>query len=156
MKNSYEFCCHCSVVQSLSYVQLFVIPWTAAHQSSLSFIISRSLLKLIPINPVMPSIHLVLCRPLLLPSMFPSIRVFSNDSVLCIRWQSTGASALASVLPLNTQDWFPLEFTGLISLQSKGLSRVFSNTAVQKHQFFSTQPSLWSISHIHTWLVEKP
>ena len=70
--------------------------------------------------------------------------------------QSIGVSASTSALPMNTQDWSPLGWMGWISLQSKGLSRVFSNTAVQKHQFFSTQPSLWSISHIHTWLVEKP
>ena len=70
--------------------------------------------------------------------------------------QSIGASASASVLLMNIQDWFPLGWTGWISLQSKGLSRVFSNTAVQKHQFFGTQLSLWSNSHIHTWLLEKP
>ena len=70
--------------------------------------------------------------------------------------QSIGASASASVLPMNIQDWFPLGLTGLISLQSKGLSRIFSNTTVQKHQFFGTQLSLWSNFHIHTWLLEKP
>ena len=81
--------------------------------------------------------HLILCHPLvLLPSIFPGIRVFLNDSVLCIGGQSIGASASALVLPMNIQDWFPLEWTGLISLQSKGLSRVFPNTTVQKHQFF--------------------
>ena len=78
----------------------------------------------------------------LLPSIFPSIRVFSNESVLCIRWPKCGVSALASVLPMNIQDWFPLGWTGWISLQSKGLSRVFSNNTVQKHQFFSAQCSL--------------
>ena len=76
------------------------------------------------------------------PSIFPSIRVFSNKSVLQIRWQSIGASASASVLPMNIQDWFPLGWTGWISLQYKGLSSIFSNTIVQKHQFFSTQLSL--------------
>ena len=70
--------------------------------------------------------------------------------------QSIGASASASVLPMNIQGWFPLGLTDLISLQSKGLSRVFSNTTVQRHQFFSAQPCLWSNSHIHTWLLEKP
>ena len=95
-------------------------------------------------------------HPLLrLPSIFPSIRVFSSESVFVSGRQSTGASASASVLPMNTQDWFPLGLTSLISLQSKGLSRVFSNT-VQKHQFFDAQLSLWSKSHIHTWLLEKP
>ena len=102
---------------------------------------------------LMPSNHLNLCHPLLfLPSIFPSIRVFSSESVLHIRWPSTGVSASASVLPMNNQDWFPFGLIGLISLPSKGLSRVFSNTTVQKHQFFHAQPSLWSNSHIHTWL----
>ena len=109
------------------------------------------------IESVMPSSHLILCCPLLLPpAIFPSIRVFSNESVLCSGGQSTGVSASASVFPMNIQDWFPLGLNGLISLQSKGLSRVFSNTTVQKHQFFSTQLSLWSDSYIHTWLLEKP
>ena len=122
---------------------------------SLSFTISRSLLKLISIQAMMPSNHLILCCPiLLLPSIFPSIRVFSNEFQLFTSGgQSTGTSA--SVLLVNIQDLFPLELTGLISLQSKGLSRVF-NTTVQKHLFFSAQPSLWSNSHIHTWLLEKP
>ena len=93
---------------------------------------------------------------LLLPSIFPSIRVFSNESVLASGNQSIGASASASVFPMNIQDWFPLGWTGWMSLQSKGLSRDFSNTTVQKHQFFISQPSLWSNSHIHTWLLEKP
>ena len=107
---------HSAVVQSLSRVQLFVTPWTAAGQVSLSFI-SQSLLKLTSTESAMPSNHLVLCRPLLLPSIFPSIWVFSNQSVLCIRSKSIGASASASVLPMNIQDWFPLD---LISLQSRG------------------------------------
>ena len=90
-----------------------------------------------------------------LPSTFSSVRVFSNESVLRIRWPVIGASA--SVLPINIQDWFPLGWTGgWISLQSKGLSRVFSNTTGQKHQFFGVQLPLWSNSHIHTWLLEKP
>ena len=96
------------------------------------------------------------CRPfLLLPSICPSIKVFSNESVFASDGQSIGVPASASVLPMNIQDWFPLGLTGLISLQSKGLSRVFSNT-LQKHQFFGAQLSLWSNSHIHTWLLEKP
>ena len=96
-------------------------------------------------------------RPLLLlPPIPPSIRVFSNESTLCMGGQSTGVSALASVLPMNTQDWSPLEWTGWISLQSKGLETVFSNTTVQEHQFFGTQPSSQSNSHIHTWPQEKP
>ena len=93
---------------------------------------------------------------LFLPSIFPSIRVFSNESALCIRWQSTGASTSASILPMNIQGCFSLGWTGWISLQSKGLSRIFSNTTVQKHQFFNAQSSLWSKSHIHIWLLEKP
>ena len=81
---------------------------------------------------------------------FPVSRFFTSDG------QSIGISASTSVLPMNIQDWFPLGWTGWISLQSKGLSRVFSNTTVQKHQFFSTQLALWSNCHIHTWLLEKP
>ena len=96
-----------------------------ACQASLSITNSPSLLKLMSIESMMPSNHLILCRPLLfLPSIFPSIRVFFNESVLCIRW----ASVSPSVLPMNIQDWFPLVLTALILLQSKGLSRVFSNT----------------------------
>ena len=133
-----------SSVQSLSRVRLFVTPWTEAHQASLSITNSQSLPKLMSIELVMPSNHLILCRPLLLlPSIFPGIRVFFPMSQL-FAWggQSTGVSASASVHPMNTQDWSPLEWTGLISLQSKGLSRVFSNTTVQKHQFFGAQLSL--------------
>ena len=109
------------------------------------------------IESVMLSNHLILCCPLLLlSSIFSSIRVFSNvmSQLFTSGGQSIGASA--SVLPINIQHWFPLGWTGLISFQSKGLSRVFSNTTVQKHQFFSAQPSLWSNSHTHTWLLEKP
>ena len=107
------------------------------------------------IELVMPSNHLILCHPLLLLSLiFPSIRVFSNESVFCIRCQSIGVSASASVLPMNIQDWFPLGWTGWISLLSKALSRVFSNTTVQKHHFFGAQLSLYSNSHICTWLLE--
>ena len=95
-----------------------------------------------------------LMTPFFLPSIFPSIRVFSNKLALDIRWQSIAASA--SVLPMNIQDWFPLEQTDLTSMLSKALSRVFSSTIVQKNQFFSAQPSLWSNSHICTWLLEKP
>ena len=93
-----------SSVQSLGPVQLFVIPWSAACQASLSITKSQSLLKLMSIELVMPSNHLILCCPLLLPSIFPSIRAFSKDSVLHIRWSSIGASASASVLPMNIQD----------------------------------------------------
>ena len=144
-----------TVVQLLSRVQLFASPCITACQVSLSFIISGNLLKLMSIESVMPSNHLILCHLLLLPpSIFPSIRVFSNESVLHIRWPNIGVSA--SVLPISIQDWFPLGLTGWISFQSKGLSRVFSNTRVQKHQFFGAQLSLWSSSHFHTWLLAKP
>ena len=101
------------------------------------------LLKLMSIELVMPSNHLILCCPLLLLSaVFPSIRVFSNESALCIRWPKYWSLASTSVLPMNTQDSSPLGWTCWISLQPKGLSRVFSNTTVQKHQFFGTQLSL--------------
>ena len=132
-----------SSVQSLSRVQLFATPWTAACQASLSIANSWSLLKLMSIELVMPSNHLNLCHPLLLlPSIFPSIRVFSNESVLWIRWPKYWSFSF-SISPSNDiQDWFPLGWTGWISLQSKGLSRVFSNTTVQKHQFFGSQLSL--------------
>ena len=118
-----------SSVQLLSHVRLFATQRTAAHQASVSITSSRSLPKLMSIESVMPSNHPILCHPLLLlPSIFPSIRVFSNQSV-----QSIGVSASASVLPMNIQDWSPLGWIGWISLQSKGLSRVFCNTTVQKH-----------------------
>ena len=158
-----------SSVQSLSHVQLFVtpwlpcplptpiasvqfsrsvvfdsaIPWTAACQASLSITNSWSLLKLMSIESVVPSNHVIHCCTLFLPpSIFPSIRVFSKESVLRISGRSIGVSAFTLVLPMNTQDWSPLGLAGWISLQSKGLSRVFSNTIVQKHQFFCTQLSL--------------
>ena len=101
--------------------------------------------------------HLILCCPLLLlPSIFPSIRVFSSESVLCIRWPKYWNFSFSIVLPMNIQGWSLLGWTGWISLQSKGLLRVFSNTTVWKHQFFGTQLSVYSNSHIHTWLLEKP
>jgi len=144
-------------VQSLSRVRFFATPWTAAHQAFLSITNSQSLLKLMSIQSVMPSNHLILRHPLLfLPSIFPSIRVFSLVTSSHQEGKSIGVSASASVLPVNIQDWFPFGWTGWISLQSKRRSRVFSNTTVQKHQFFGVQPSLWSSSHIHTWLLEKP
>ena len=132
---------------SLSHVQLSVTPWTTVCQASLSIINSQSLLKLMSIQSVMPSNHFILCLPLLLPpSIFPSIRVFSNESVLHIRWAKYWSFNF-SISPSS-------EYSGLISfrvgLSSKGLSRVFSNTTVQKHQFFGAQPSLWSHAHIRT------
>ena len=146
-----------SSVQSLSRVQLFATPWIAARQASLSITNSWSSSKLMCIESVMASSHHILCRPLLLlPPIPPRIRVFSHESTLQMRWPSIGVSALTSVLPMNTQDWSPLGWIGWISLQSKGLSRVFSNTTVQKHQFFGAQLSSQSNSHIHTWPLEKP
>ena len=146
-----------SSVQLLSRVQLLATPWTTARQATLSITNSRSPPKPISIESVMPSNHLILCRPLLLlPSIFPSIRVFPTSQLLVSGGQSIGVSASTSVLPVNIQGWSPLGWTGWISLQSKGLSRVFSNTTVQKHQFFSVQLSLESNSHIHTWLLEIP
>ena len=115
------------VVQSLSHIWLFEISWTAACQASLSFTISWSLLKLMPIKSVMPSNHLLLCCPLLLSSIFPSIKVFSNKSALHIRLPKYWSFSFTSVLPMCIQGWFPLGLTGLISLLSKGLSRVFSS-----------------------------
>ena len=101
----------------------------------------------------MLSNHLILCRPLLLlPLIFPSIRVFSNELALCIRWPKFWASASATVLPTNLQGLFPLGLTGVISLQFKGLSRVFSRTKIQKHKFFGVQLSLWfmvQLSHLY-------
>ena len=132
------------VVQPLSHVSPFATPGTTALQASLSFTISRSLLNLMSIELVMPSNHLILCCTLLfLPSIFPSVRVFPNESVFTSGGQSIGASTSASVFAMNIQDWFPLGLTGLISLVSKRLSRVFSSNTIQKHQFFSSQPSLW-------------
>ena len=127
-----------SSVQSLSRVQLFVTPWTAACQASLSITNSWSLLKLMSLESVMPCNHLILYCPLLLllPSIFPSIRVFSSESVLRIRWPKYWSFSFI-ISPTNENSGLiHLGLTGWISLQSKGLSRVFSNTMVQKHQFF--------------------
>ena len=109
------------------------------------------------IESVMPSNHLILCCPLLLvSSIFPSIRVFSNEPDLHIRWPQYWSFSF-SISPSNEYlGLISFRMTGWISLQSKGLSRVFSNTTILKHQFFSPQASLWSNSHICTWLLEKP
>ena len=119
----------------------------AGHQGFLSFTISRSLLKLMSTELVMQSNHHILYHPfLLLPLIFLRIRVLSNECQLfTLGGQSIGTSA--SVLPVNIQGWFSFRLTGLVSLLTKGLSRVFSNTTLQKHQFFAGQPSLWSKSH---------
>ena len=118
-------------------------PMDQARQASLSITNAQSILKLMSTELVMPSNYLILCRPLpLLPSVFPSIRVFPVSQLFTSCGQSIGVSASTSVFPMNTQDRSPLGWTGWISLQSKGLSRVFSNTTVQKHQFFGAQLSL--------------
>ena len=146
-----------SSVQLLSCVQLFANPWTAACQASLSITNSRSPPKPMSIVSVIPSNHLILHRPLLLlPSIFPSIRVFSSESALHIRWPKYWSFSF-NISPSNEHpSRSPLGWTSWISLPSKGLSRVFSITTVQKHQFFGAQLSSQSNSHIHTWLLEKP
>ena len=145
-----------SSVESLSRVRLFATPWTAARQASLSITSSQSSLKVMSIESVMPSSHLILCCPLLLlPPISPSIRIFPMSQLFAWGGQSIGVSTSASVLLMNTKDWSPLEWTDWISLQSKGLSRVFSNTTAQKHQFFSAQLYSQSNSHIHTWPLEN-
>ena len=132
-----------SVQFTWSVVSDSATPWTAAHQACLFIVNSRSLIKLMSIQSVMPSNHLILCHPLLLqPSFFRSIRSFQMSQFFISGGQSIRVSASASVLPMNIQHWFPLGWTGWISLQSRGLSRVFSYTTVQKHQFFSAQLSL--------------
>ena len=144
-------------VQLLSRVRLFETPWMAAHQASLSITNSWSSLRLTSNESVIPSSHLILGRPLLLlPPIPPSIRVFSNESILYMRW-SKYWSFWFSIIPSKEHiGLISFRMGGWIFLQSKGLSRVFSNITVQKHQFFGAQPSSQSNSHIHTWLLEKP
>ena len=138
-------------VHSLRRVWLFATPWIAACQASLSFTISQSFVKLVSIESVMPSKYLILCHPLLfLFQLFPASVSFPMNQLFASGGQSIGASSSASVPPVNIQDWYPLGLTHFISMLSKGLSRVFSNTTAQKHQFFGAQPFLWSNSHIHT------
>ena len=138
------------ISQSVQSLQLSATPWTVAHQASLSITHSRSLLKFMSIKSVMPSNHFIICRPLLLlPSIFPSIRVFSNKLALHIRWPQNWSLSF-SISPSNEYSGLISFMIDLISLQSKALSRVFSNTIVQRHQFFGTQLSLQSNSHIHT------
>ena len=135
---SQQNCSQFSSVQSLSCVWLFVIPWTAERQASLSVTSSQNLIKLMSFESVMPSSHLILCHPLLLPPLiFPSIRVFSNESVLHIGWPKYWSFSFSVKLPMNIQDWFPSGFTALISLLSKRLSRIFSNTLQFKSISFS-------------------
>ena len=145
-----------SLVRSLSHIWLFVTPWTAECWASLFITNSWSLLKLMSIESVMPSNHLILCHALLLPSVFPSIRVFSNESVLCIRWPkywsfsfSISSSSEYSGLISFRMDWFDL-------LDMQGTVRSLLQHRGQKHPCFGTWLSLWSNSLIHTWLLEKP
>ena len=145
-----------SYVQLLSPIGLFETPWITTCQASLSIVNSRSLLKLMSIESVMPSSHLILCCPLLLLPPIPcSIRVFSNESTLYIRWTEYWSFSF-SISPSNEHLGLILKWTGWISLQSKGLSRVFSNITVQKYPFFGAQLSSQSNSHIHTWPLDKP
>ena len=146
-----------SSVQLLRCVRPFANPWIAACQATLSITNSQSSFRLSSIESVMPPSHLILCRPLLLhPQFLPASESFRMSQLFAWGGQSTGVSALASFLPKKSQGWSPSEWTSWISLQSKGLPRVFSNTTVQKHQFFGAQPSSQSNSHIHTWPQEKP
>ena len=138
-------------VQLLCHVQLFVTPWMAARQVFLSITNSRSLLKLMSIESVMPSSHLILCHPLLLPSIFPSIRVFSNESVLHIRWLKYWSFSFNISPSSEHPGLISFRMNCWISLHSKGLSKVFSNTTFQKHQFFGAQLSLPSYhGHINS------
>ena len=141
------------VVQSLSHVRLFVTPWTAARPASLSFTISWSLLKLVSIKSAVLSNHLILCRCLLMPSTFPSIRVFSNELGLCIRWPKYWSF---SISPSN-------EYSGLISFRIDWFDLAVQGTLKSLLQHHNSKasviwclPSLWSNFHIHTWLLEKP
>ena len=143
--------------QSLSRVQLFATPWITACQASLSITNSRSSPRLMSIESVMPSSHLILCRPLLLLTPIPpSIRVFSNESTLHMRWPKYRSFSFSIIPSKEIPGLISFRIDGWISLQSKGLSRVFSNTTVHNHQFFGAQFSSQSKFHIHTWLLEKP
>ena len=132
-----------SSVQSLSHVQFFATPWTAACQASLSITNFPSLLKLKSLKLVMPSNHLILCHPLLLlPSIFPSLRVFSNESVLCIRWPKYGSFSF-SISPSKDYSGlisFRIDWFNLLAVQ--GTLKIVSNTIVKKHQFFCAHLSL--------------
>ena len=142
-----------TVICLLSPVQLFATPWIAACQAFLSFTILWSLLRLMSIESVMSSNHLILCHPIfLLPSIFPSIRVFSNESALFIRWPKYWSFSF-SISPSNEYSgWCPLGLTGLISLLSKGLSRIFYSTTIQKHQFMFNRAHLFTKAAVINYL----
>ena len=156
--NVYQYqCTPFSSVQSLSHVRLFATPWIAVRQASQSITNSRSLPKLMSIESMMPSSHLILCHILLLlPPILPSTRVFSNESTLCMRWPKYWSFSLSISASSEHPGLISFRMDWLISLQSKGLSRDFFNTTLQKHQFFGVQLSSQSNSHIHTWRQEKP
>ena len=149
----------CLVVQLLSHVWIFAGPWTVAM--AYRFLCTPLTLGVCSNScPLSKWGYLALSTSAVSFSFciqsFPASGSFPMSQLYPSSGQSTGALASASVLLMNIQDWFPLGLTGLISLQSEGLSRVFSNTTVQKYQFFGAQPCLWSNFHIHTWLLEKP
>ena len=144
------------VVQLLGHVQLFANPWTLAYWPSCPSPSPRACSNSWPLSRwCHPTISFSVVPFSFCLQSFPASGSFSMIWLFTSGDQRIGASASASVLPMNIQDWFPLGWTGWISLQSKGLSRVFSNTTVQKHNFFSAQPSLWSNSHIRTWPLEN-
>ena len=149
-----QFSCLCHTFSiCFSVAQLCLIlatPWAIAHQASLSFSLSWSLLTLMSVESMMPSNHLVLCCSC--PLSFPASGSFPVRPLFASGGQSIRTSASASVLPMNIQGWFPLGLTGVIFLLSRGLSRVFSSTTVQKHEFFGVHPSLWSNFHIHPYI----
>ena len=145
------------IVQSFSRVQLFVAPWTTALQALLSFTIPWVCSNSCPLSRWCYSTISSSVVPIsLCLQSFPASGSFPMSRLFVPGGQSIVTLALASVLPMNTRDWSPSGWTSWISLQSKGLSRVFSNTTVQKHQFFGTEPSLRSNSHTRTWLLRKP
>ena len=145
-----------SSLQWLCCVRFFVTPWNAAHQASLSITNSWSLPKPMSSSQwCLPTISSSVVPLSSCPQSFPASGSFQMSQLFTSGGQSTGVSASTSILPMNTQDWSPLGWTGWISLQSKGLSRVFSNTTVQKYQFFGAQLSLYSNSHICTWSLEN-
>ena len=149
MKNT--FSAFVVAFQLLSHVRLIVTSWTVACQASVSITISMNFLRFMSIESVMSSSPFSSC-----PRFFAASGSIPVSQLFASSGQSSGASVSASVLPMDIQGLFPLGLTGLISLQSRGPSRVFSSTTVWKRQFFGSQPSLWSNYHIHMWLLEKP
>ena len=143
-------------VQSLSCVRLFATPWITSHQASLSITNSRGSLKLMSIKSVMPSSHLILCRPLPLPSIPPSIRVFSNKSALRMRWPKYWSFSFSIIPSKEIQGLISFRMDWLDLLAVQGTQKSLLQHHSSKHQFFGPQPSSRSNSHIHTWPQEKP